>query len=355
MTVGIVGGNGKVGIELAHLLRQSGYTVIPVVRNRKGAAFLGCCGFDCRIADPTVPEELRRVLTDVDVVIIAAHAGIGARDMLDFKSVWRTNKAIVRNSVTCSQSEAAVIYFSSIAAFGNRLYNSWTRGRFDHYSLNKRWLERLTRKLARRESKDAYVFRLGHVFGPSQPKTDRFRRISPEGGALEVAVDADRASNVVHTVTIGDAIGSVLRGKVNPGTHTIVNQPQWTWAEIIDHYVESSTKIRFIGRPTNEGRGYFQMFVGRLAETVSNHRMKLLPLQVFLPDAFNLRVVYQFKRRQAIDGLEREREGTTEPFHTHEFDYRPVPGPFPADLSPTRSLLEREEVVRAAFDGAFDG
>lgn len=345
MKVGIVGGNSQVSVELALLLRDAGHEMVPVVRNRQAAAFLGHAGFDCRIADATDAGELRAALADVDTVVIAAYAGIGARDISDYRQAVETNEAIVQNSVEQSPAGATVVYFSSIAAFGNELFDSPIRGRFDQYTIAKRKLEELVRDAAEETGTPAYSLRLGHVFGPSQSNAERFRSVTDRSDELVVAADPGADANVVHTVTIADAVEVCAAGDATPGTYTVVNSPQWTWRELFDHYSSPSATLRFAGRPDDSVLSASDV-LGRLVDAAVEHRMKLLPLQLFLPDRLNKRVVYEYKRKSALSNIAE----STERFSTHEFEYRSVPGPFLADLTPTDELLEREQVVRDALD-----
>lgn len=351
MKIGIIGGNSKISVELALLLREAGHEVIPVVRNKKATAFLADNGFDCRVADSTDPDETERAVDGLDSIVVAAYAGIGARDITDYREAWNINRAIVRNSIYKSPNSATVIYFSSLAAFGNELYDSTIRGRFDPYSISKRLLERETRKATERVSKDIYSLRLGHVFGPSQPKVDRFRSATAEADELVVEADPNADSNVVHTVTLRDAVEACSRGDINPGTYTVVNEPQWTWAELFEYYASSPVTLRFVGQPNDTSGLQPTAGLQRLTDLVVTHRMKLLPLQLVLPDAVNKRVVYKFRKRKARNNIE-EGLGDTgeEHFFTHEFEYNSVPGPFIEELKPTRDLLGQEQVVKETFE-----
>lgn len=356
VNIGIVGGNSQVATELALLFRADDRTVYPIVRNKQGAAFLGYNGFDCRLADATEPAEMRDVLDDVDIVLVAAYAGIGSRSVEDYKDVWRTNNAIVRNSVRESAGDATVVHFSSVAAFGNDLHRSLVKGRLDQYAVSKRRLERLTLKTAREESKAAYTFRLGHVLGPSQSMAEKIRDPMQNNDHLLVDCNPRDVANVVHTVTIKDAIDVCIRNEVPSGRYTVVNNPQWTWRQTLEYYAPSSTSLEYSGRPNpaSIGRAILESVRSTTVDLVVRNRMRLLPLQLFVPDSLNDRVVYEYKKLDALRRIRDEGFGEPDRLHTHEFSYQPVAGPFIDGLRETDDLLEEQAVIEDAFDQATE-
>jgi hypothetical protein len=54
-----------------------------------------------------------------------------------------------------------------------------------------------------------------------------------------VLFERDLPSNTVYTVTIVDAIRSILGGKVLPGAYDLTNSPQWSWRQVYEY--ESKT------------------------------------------------------------------------------------------------------------------
>jgi nucleoside-diphosphate-sugar epimerase len=353
MNVGIVGGNSQVATELAILFRADGHDVYPIVRNRQGAAFLGYHGFECRIADPSQGADLRDALKGVDVVLVSAYAGIGSRSIDDFKQAWRVNNAIVGNSVRESPGDATVFHFSSVAAFGNELFRSVLKGRFDQYAVSKRHLERLTLRAARKASKDAYSFRLGHVLGPSQSMAKKLVSPMRENDHLIVGCDPDAEANVVHTVTIKDAIEVCIGEGVPNGRYTVVNRPQWTWRRTLEHYAPSFAELEFTGGPETSsrvGRARERLLSNALGVFVEN-RMRLLPLQLLVPDWINDRIVYEYKKWDSIARVSAGGFGEPQRYYTHEFSYEPVDGPFLDGLERTEELLEAETAIEDSFSG----
>jgi hypothetical protein len=100
------------------------------------------------------------------------------------------------------------------------------------YARAKLAAEKRVQMESRRCRKLGYTLRLGHVCGPLQNITDKIRKVIASGEAA--LPETDTASNTVYTVTIVDAIESILAGKERPGTYDLTNHPQWTWRQVYD-------------------------------------------------------------------------------------------------------------------------
>ena len=60
-----------------------------------------------------------------------------------------------------------------------------------------------------------------------------------------IQVSPEKKSNIVHTVTIKDAIMKCLDHEYIPGIYSLVNNPQWTWKDVIDYYKKPETIIEY--------------------------------------------------------------------------------------------------------------
>jgi hypothetical protein len=58
-----------------------------------------------------------------------------------------------------------------------------------------------------------------------------------------VLPDDDMPSNTVYTVTIVDAIMSILAGNERPGAFDVTNVPQWTWHQVYEYESSISQQI----------------------------------------------------------------------------------------------------------------
>jgi hypothetical protein len=77
------------------------------------------------------------------------------------------------------------------------------------------------------------------VCGPLQNITAKIHKEIASGQV--VLPEEDVPSNTVYTVTIVDAIASILAGKESPGTFDLTSAPQWTWREV---YAYESAQCR---------------------------------------------------------------------------------------------------------------
>lgn len=354
MKIGIVGGNSQVGTELAFLLRDSGHEVIPIVRSRRAGGLLGSNGFNCRIGSITDRDEASELLAELDAVIIAAYATASSRNVLGYREAWQTNTAIVDNSINESSNDATVIYLSTVSAFGNKRYDSLLKGRFDHYTISKRRLERRFRKRARSYGKSPYVLRLGYVHGPLQSKTRNLREALQGTDRAVIRVSGDAGSNVVHTVTVAAAVERCLDQSLDPGRYTVIDNPRWSWSKLIDRYSPSGVELEFSpGSSQSIVSSAANRVLGYVTDFAIGQKDKLMSFQVVLPTSINERIVYRYQREVAMGrlrGYDFERVVT---YDIPEFEANPVEGNTVENLENINKLLERESVIQDALDSGF--
>lgn len=331
MKVAIVGANSQVGSELALLLRTEGHDVRPVVRNRIATAFLDHAGFDCIVHDISDGPLRDEYADDLDVVVVAAFApyGIGPRRSR------RTNERIVEHSVRSAPKDATVVYFSSIAAFGSEIKPDESRigSYLDTYTREKRYVESAFEDACREGNRSGYSFRLGHVFGDLQGKTDKIAGRFDGRATLKVNVSPDRPSNVLHTVTLLDAIETCVENDVTEGQYTVVNDPQWTWGDVFEHYLPETT-VEYVDAGS-------ESFVTDLKASLwslgRSYKQVINPLRVFFPERVNDRIGLVRTKNAVASEIDRYEESAA--FDTHEFAYRPAPGPTLPGIPETQSRL----------------
>ncbi len=124
---------------------------------------------------------------------------------------------------------ATVLYFSTIMVYGDRRPGRLLRIR-DSYGATKLRSERISRRIASSGDNPLYILRLGHVCGAVQNISGGIRRDLGLGRA--VLPRPLQISNTVYTVTIVDAIQSIIAGREQPGTYDLLNNPQFTWHEV---------------------------------------------------------------------------------------------------------------------------
>lgn len=241
MTAGLIGGNGEVGTELSFLLRQRGRSVTPICRNALGSAYLSHHGFECELGDVTDDTVANNLLPTFDGVVIAAFAPPISRRGFHPQGARRDNEAIVENAVRNVSADVPVIYFSSVIAHGREIGKS----PLDWYYREKRNAETVFLEACQEHGQPGYVLRLGHVHGFLQ---DRSRSLTQQvQGQREVSIPIDptTASNVLHTVSLAEAVDRCLDGAIEPGTYTLTNRPQWEWSRVLTHYADGELRIRY--------------------------------------------------------------------------------------------------------------
>jgi nucleoside-diphosphate-sugar epimerase len=225
--VAVLGANGQVGAELCLLLaRTPEVDLVPIARNRSGSAFLRWHGIRCRHGRPAVAAEAPGLLADCDVVVNSALASGTPAQMR------RTEDAMVTNAFACSRPGATIIHFSTQNVYGDPTRDRMIRWR-SLYGRAKLATEARVLSRARRTGKPAYILRLGHVCGALQQISHNIRQEITENRV--VLPDRDMDSNTVYTATIVDALLSIIRRKVRPGTYDLMNVPQWTWRTVYEY------------------------------------------------------------------------------------------------------------------------
>ena len=234
MKIAVIGANGNVGTELTYLLNED-CEVIPITRNKIGSVFLEHHGIGCRIADILNPDMAKDALKDIDVVVNATWVSdrfSGSQN----QSSRVVNKTIIENCFKFSKKDSVIIYLSTVRAFANKVDPTTSKFWPPRYDVEKQYLEKIVNKNVRKYNKKGISFRCGHVFGEGQPNTIEIRKLLSQNKKLTIAVNPNSSSNIVHIMTLKDAIFKCLDKKIKSGTYSLVNYPQWTWKEIFDFY-----------------------------------------------------------------------------------------------------------------------
>ena len=335
LKIGLIGANGSVGTELCLLFRDDNdVELVPVVRNVLGAAFLRHNGFDCRIGDVCKQGDADALIGDLDVVVILSYTySPGVRG-------FSVNKAIVESCVKNSKPGSQLIYMSSIRAFAGSVDTHTSRIHIPiTYDFNKKRLEKVLDKACKAQNKNGISLRLGHVFGEHQSRASALRERIASEPSLNIQVDGNSASNLVHTVTIKECIKACAVTKPKSGVYSLVNVPQWTWKNVFDYYNDTGTELVFKGEQQSQ-RGIAQRFLDSALGYASSIRTHISDIRQFLPEAID-DVVKHNSDVQSVKG-EIQTWLTSHPttISMPEFAYRPAPGPFIPKLSNSSSLLE---------------
>ncbi len=243
MKLGIIGANSSIGIELCFLLKND-VDLFPITRNKLGSLFLNHNNFSCRISDISKETDSLESLSDLNSVIISSYS-VDTYSGSQTRSSQKINEDIIKNAVKFSQDNSTLFYFSTIRAFSNDVVSNSSNLKIkSSFEKEKIHLEKLLLSESKKNNKRAFIFRISQVFGENQPRTRNFRKLLSNHKVL-VQVDPEKKSNIVHTVTIKDAIMKCLKNDYSSGIYSLVNNPQWTWKNVIDYYKKPETVIEY--------------------------------------------------------------------------------------------------------------
>jgi hypothetical protein len=103
------------------------------------------------------------------------------------------------------------------------------------YASQKRFGERLARRLGRRYGRPVYVLRLGQVHGEIQAGSRSLMSIV-SSGRVRFDVGAETLSDAVFCSTIAMSLENIAYGLERPGTYTVLESPEWTWRQLYEFY-----------------------------------------------------------------------------------------------------------------------
>lgn len=346
MKIAIIGGNSQVATETAFHLRNWGHEVQPIVRNELAAAFLEQHGFDYAVADTTEQSQAADALDDADMIIISAHAPPFSGEIDDPRTARKTNETIIQNAIQHSHTDSQIVYFSTISVYGSELYTS--RSSWKLYAQEKQHLEEFTIETASEAGKQAYCLRLGLVVGPNQNRTHRINKALDTAGPLQIAVSPNKSSNVLHTITLAEAIIKCGESIPNNGVYTVINEPQWTWQELLESYVPEDTDLNFVSSGNNDGISILDQLLSTGSTIIKQYKNHLIPYQVHFPTWFNRRIIHFFRKRNISSDIANYEQRNM--ISLKEFSHRPltVDNHFP-NLTETTELLSNHPTFEEIF------
>lgn len=231
ITVGVIGANSQVGTETCLFLSgMEGVRVVPICRGELSAAFLRRCGLDCRIGSLDSADGARALLAECDLIVdfaLPRGAASAIRPVID---------RMVELATLHAPPRARYVYISSIMAFGMPQTGGGFRTRRVSrtiYGALKRHGERRAFRLGRKSGREVWVLRLGQVHGELQGVSQQVIA----GLRPSIASVPAGPSCTVFVYSIAEALAHIAAGREVPGRYTLVSTPEWTWAEVLEHYI----------------------------------------------------------------------------------------------------------------------
>jgi nucleoside-diphosphate-sugar epimerase len=338
--IAVLGANGQVGSEVCLLLsRIPGVQVVPVCRNRSGSAFLRWHGIACRHGRASDPVESRALLGDCDVVANFALATGRPREARE------ANRRLAEAAAASSLPGARIILFSTLAVYPEFLAAGAPRGE-TAYGKEKLRGERDALRAGQRAGKATWVLRLGHVYGDLQGIREQMRGILA-AGPVRVPQAGRTGSNVVHTVTIVDAILKIAAGGEKPGTYDLLSTPAWSWQQVLAAEAERARLTLAMDEPWPDpvaaaapGWALRLRSAARsvVAAVLASPRTREIGLRwiAYLPESVNLRLQARNFQRRAAAEIARF---AVRPSSHDAFTIPPITPTTLATLSPTVDLL----------------
>lgn len=229
LRIAILGANGQVGAEVTILLaRHAAIEVIPICRNPLGSSYIRSLGIKCRHGDPTDLNSCISLYGDCDVV---ANFALVSTSRSPRQARLDSNQ-IISNVGKVLGERGRHIYFSTMSVYGDRNVGELV-GIAGSYGRDKSFCERIAIKSARKSQCLTTVLRLGHVYGELQGLTREIRQVVTENNVH--IPDLERHSNITNVATIVDAILTASRSDDAGGVFDLMNVPQWTWREVLEH------------------------------------------------------------------------------------------------------------------------
>ncbi len=352
-TIGIIGASGQVGLEVClFLATYPDVRVVAIVRAGVSASLLKRLGIEYRTGSLGDPEQCRELLKDLDLIV---DFSVRLGDVKDTNSYYHNN---ITKALAFSKPDAKYVFISSINAFGmSERFNKAKHYVIPHsiYAHTKRYGERLAFQHGRKNGKDTFVFRLGHVHGPLQ-------RVSTEtvklvNGKYEHFIYPDTPSYTVFCFTIAEGLYHVVQGKEKPGNYVLISEPAWSWKEVLEYYVKPGRKIKVeltTARKPYSLRDFVQGIKGGLFSVLTKYKDTLRAnILHHFPDVENRNKANLYTQRAASQIGEYREKTIYRPSGIHEGTF---PGKRLSSISDSRaSMAARTAVVMDRLRAVFPG
>ena len=247
----VLAANGQVGLELCLYLRDFEHiSVKAIVRTEYAATILKRLSIQCLVGDISKSEATQEAINQADLVFDLAAPSSGFIN--EIKKFYQLRLSEI---FTYMRKETSFVFASTQAAFGYKeplhavlKYYFFPRS---VYAANKRYAERLCKKLGKRYVINTYIFRLAEVHGVLQTSRAVIKDKIKKDYTFTIN---NTPANTIFVYEIAKALENITQQKERPGLYTMVSNHSWTWLEIIQYYAKEenkSLKINFIESQTS--------------------------------------------------------------------------------------------------------
>lgn len=256
----ILGANSQIGIEVClYLSTFNNISITGVVRTELAGALLKKLDIKYITGDLESDSGIGETISEADLVFDLAAPTRGL--LKDKKNFYLNRLSLVFKKMSRG---SIFVLASTQAAFGYKepLYPELKYYILPRsvYAADKRFAEKISKKLGKKYDIDVFQFRLADVYGVTQKTTLLLRELISKNYSFLVT---DNPANTIFTYEIALALVNILNKLESPGLYTMVSNYPWTYTQILEHIASidsSEVKIKPIKIP-QKNMFYFLRYI----------------------------------------------------------------------------------------------
>jgi len=239
----ILGATGQVGKEISLVLKNQ--TVINTIfhaRTRASALFLINNNINTLVCDFT-SDKLKKIINTVDLVVDLTLRDSGS--LMESKKFYKSRIDYLSKFM---KKNSKIILASTMDVLGLNKENNKLKNYFFSrtiYASNKRFAEKIYKKITRKKSIDLFILRLSSVQGELQTSSKNTKQEILEGGTFYIP---KTPAWIVFPYTISEAILGILQGKAKPDTYMLTNDTIY-WVDLLEYFsknIKEKAKFDFV-------------------------------------------------------------------------------------------------------------
>lgn len=228
----ILAANSQIGIEVClYLSTFDNVFITGVVRTEVAGALLKRLNIEYKAGDLDSNTEIEDTISQADLVFDLAAPTRGL--LKDKKKFYQDRLSSIFKKM---RKGSVFVLASTQAAFGYKepLYPELKYYFFPRsvYAANKRYAEKLSKKLGKKHDIDIFLFRLADVYGITQKSTALLRELIVKHYSFTVT---NAPANTIFTYEIAIALMNIIKRLESPGLYTMVSNYAWTYSELLEY------------------------------------------------------------------------------------------------------------------------
>ena len=278
----ILGATGQVGKEISLILKNQ--TIINTIchaRTRESASFLINNNINTLVCDFT-SDKLKKIINTVDLVV-----DLTLRDSGSLTQSKKFYKSRIDYLSKFMKKNSKLILASTMDVLGLNKENNKLKNYFFSrtiYASNKRFAEKIYKKITREKSIDLFILRLSSVQGELQTSSKNTKQEILEGSIFNIP---KTPAWVVFPFTISEAIVGILQGKAKPNTYMLTNDTIY-WVDLLEYFsknINEKAKFNFV---TEKNERFAQKIFVFLTNLVTKDLIRAnIPLPYFIESLFS--------------------------------------------------------------------